>query len=105
MDLDLWISKVKEGQHLAEHELQSLCEYVRLPTPWLSRSPLGFCSPGAISIAGVFAGVLGFLVVEVDEGERLALLPVVDGIGAKRVLLVDMFVPVCNRGCFHWLSR
>ncbi|XP_078164055.1 phytochrome-associated serine/threonine-protein phosphatase isoform X2 [Carex rostrata] len=29
MDLDLWISKVKEGQHLAEHELQSLCEYVK----------------------------------------------------------------------------
>jgi hypothetical protein len=29
MDLDLWIANVKEGQHLAEHELQSLCEYVR----------------------------------------------------------------------------
>ncbi|KAF6986030.1 hypothetical protein CFC21_003824 [Triticum aestivum] len=29
MDLDLWIVKVKEGQHLAEHELQSLCEYVK----------------------------------------------------------------------------
>ncbi|ONM39057.1 DNA repair helicase XPB1 [Zea mays] len=29
MDVDLWISKVKEGQHLAEHELQSLCEYVK----------------------------------------------------------------------------
>ncbi|KAM3350811.1 hypothetical protein ACQJBY_023093 [Aegilops geniculata] len=29
MDLDLWISKVKEGQHLAEHELQTLCEYVK----------------------------------------------------------------------------
>jgi serine/threonine-protein phosphatase 6 catalytic subunit len=28
MDLDLWIAKAKEGQHLAEHELQSLCEYV-----------------------------------------------------------------------------
>jgi hypothetical protein len=73
--------------------------------------PLEFCSPRAISIAGtlgracVCAGVLGFLVVEVDERERLALLPVVDWIGAKRVLVVDMFVPVCNRGCFHWLSR
>lgn len=33
MDLDLWISKVKEGQHLAEHELQSLCEYVSFPPP------------------------------------------------------------------------
>ncbi|KAF8716295.1 hypothetical protein HU200_026582 [Digitaria exilis] len=29
MDLDLWLAKVKEGQHLAEHELQSLCEYVK----------------------------------------------------------------------------
>jgi serine/threonine-protein phosphatase 6 catalytic subunit len=29
MDLDLWIANVKEGQHLAEHELQSLCEYVK----------------------------------------------------------------------------
>jgi len=29
MDLDLWIAKVKEGQLLAEHELQSLCEYVK----------------------------------------------------------------------------
>ncbi|KAE9467056.1 hypothetical protein C3L33_01045, partial [Rhododendron williamsianum] len=28
MDLDLWISKVKEGQHLSEDELQLLCEYV-----------------------------------------------------------------------------
>lgn len=33
MDLDLWISKVKEGQHLAEHELQSLCEYVSFLPP------------------------------------------------------------------------
>ncbi|RVW51308.1 Phytochrome-associated serine/threonine-protein phosphatase [Vitis vinifera] len=29
MDLDQWISKVKEGQHLLEDELQLLCEYVR----------------------------------------------------------------------------
>ncbi|KAG6493548.1 hypothetical protein ZIOFF_048540 [Zingiber officinale] len=29
MELDQWISKVKEGQHLEEHELQLLCEYVR----------------------------------------------------------------------------
>ncbi|XP_058097796.1 phytochrome-associated serine/threonine-protein phosphatase isoform X2 [Magnolia sinica] len=29
MDLDLWISKVKEGQHLMEDELQLLCEYVK----------------------------------------------------------------------------
>ncbi|XP_059661631.1 phytochrome-associated serine/threonine-protein phosphatase [Cornus florida] len=29
MDLDLWISKVKEGQHLSEDELQLLCEYVK----------------------------------------------------------------------------
>ncbi|WOL11718.1 phytochrome-associated serine/threonine-protein phosphatase [Canna indica] len=29
MDLDLWISKVKEGQHLQEDELQLLCEYVK----------------------------------------------------------------------------
>lgn len=28
MDLDKWIAKVKEGQHLAEDELQLLCEYV-----------------------------------------------------------------------------
>lgn len=28
MDLDLWISKVKEGNHLMEDELQLLCEYV-----------------------------------------------------------------------------
>ncbi|KAK1324495.1 Phytochrome-associated serine/threonine-protein phosphatase 1 [Acorus calamus] len=28
MDLDLWISKVKEGNHLSEDELQLLCEYV-----------------------------------------------------------------------------
>lgn len=30
MDLDQWISKVKEGQHLLEDELQLLCEYVRI---------------------------------------------------------------------------
>lgn len=30
MDLDQWISKVKEGQHLLEDELQLLCEYVRV---------------------------------------------------------------------------
>jgi len=30
MDLDQWISKVKDGQHLSEDELQLLCEYVRL---------------------------------------------------------------------------
>ncbi|KAG8502072.1 hypothetical protein CXB51_002134 [Gossypium anomalum] len=30
MDLDQWISKVKEGQHLLEDELQLLCEYVCL---------------------------------------------------------------------------
>lgn len=30
MDLDQWITKVKEGQHLAEDELQLLCEYVCL---------------------------------------------------------------------------
>lgn len=35
MDLDQWISKVKEGQHLLEDELQLLCEYVRI-----SSSPL-----------------------------------------------------------------
>ncbi|KAJ0879608.1 putative protein-serine/threonine phosphatase [Helianthus annuus] len=29
MDLDLWISKVKECQHLSEDELQLLCEYVK----------------------------------------------------------------------------
>ena len=29
MDLDQWISKVKDGQHLSEEELQLLCEYVR----------------------------------------------------------------------------
>ncbi|RWR92636.1 phytochrome-associated serine/threonine-protein phosphatase [Cinnamomum micranthum f. kanehirae] len=29
MDLDLWISKVKEGSHLMEDELQLLCEYVK----------------------------------------------------------------------------
>ncbi|KAJ4879304.1 exocyst subunit exo70 family protein C1 [Raphanus sativus] len=28
MDLDQWISKVKDGQHLSEDELQLLCEYV-----------------------------------------------------------------------------
>lgn len=28
MDLDMWISKVKEGQHLLEDELQLLCEFV-----------------------------------------------------------------------------
>jgi len=28
MDLDHWISKVKDGQHLLEDELQLLCEYV-----------------------------------------------------------------------------
>ena len=31
MDLDQWISKVKDGQHLSEDELQRLCEYVRAP--------------------------------------------------------------------------
>lgn len=30
MDLDQWISKVKEGQHLSEDELQLLCECVSL---------------------------------------------------------------------------
>ncbi|KAL2938989.1 Phytochrome-associated serine/threonine-protein phosphatase [Bienertia sinuspersici] len=29
MDLDKWIVKVKDGQHLAEDELQLLCEYVK----------------------------------------------------------------------------
>ncbi|KAF9675118.1 hypothetical protein SADUNF_Sadunf10G0198100 [Salix dunnii] len=29
MDLDKWITKVKEGQHLLEDELQLLCEYVK----------------------------------------------------------------------------
>ncbi|KAL5993368.1 hypothetical protein ACLOJK_014292 [Asimina triloba] len=29
MDLDLWISKVKEGNHLMDNELQLLCEYVK----------------------------------------------------------------------------
>ncbi|XP_027126208.2 phytochrome-associated serine/threonine-protein phosphatase 3 isoform X2 [Coffea eugenioides] len=29
MDLDQWIAKVKEGQHLSEDELQLLCEYVK----------------------------------------------------------------------------
>ncbi|KAL0743137.1 hypothetical protein Bca4012_084650 [Brassica carinata] len=29
MDLDQWISKVKDGQHLSEDELQLLCEYVK----------------------------------------------------------------------------
>ncbi|WMV21170.1 hypothetical protein MTR67_014555 [Solanum verrucosum] len=29
MDLDQWITTVKEGQHLAEDELQLLCEYVK----------------------------------------------------------------------------
>ncbi|CAI9754063.1 unnamed protein product [Fraxinus pennsylvanica] len=29
MDLDQWIVKVKEGQHLSEDELQLLCEYVK----------------------------------------------------------------------------
>ncbi|RWV77171.1 hypothetical protein GW17_00062042 [Ensete ventricosum] len=28
MELDQWIAKVKKGQHLEEHELQLLCEYV-----------------------------------------------------------------------------
>ena len=32
MDLDQWISKVKDGEHLSEDELQLLCEYVR-PSP------------------------------------------------------------------------
>ncbi|KAL6539300.1 hypothetical protein OROGR_011949 [Orobanche gracilis] len=29
MDLDQWISKVKDGQHVLEDELQLLCEYVK----------------------------------------------------------------------------
>uniref|UniRef100_A0A2P2M888 Serine/threonine-protein phosphatase n=1 Tax=Rhizophora mucronata TaxID=61149 RepID=A0A2P2M888_RHIMU len=29
MDLDQWIAKAKEGQHLLEDELQLLCEYVK----------------------------------------------------------------------------
>ncbi|KAF3528597.1 hypothetical protein DY000_02042293 [Brassica cretica] len=29
MDLDQWISKVKDGEHLSEDELQLLCEYVK----------------------------------------------------------------------------
>uniref|UniRef100_A0A165X6P1 Serine/threonine-protein phosphatase n=1 Tax=Daucus carota subsp. sativus TaxID=79200 RepID=A0A165X6P1_DAUCS len=29
MDLDLWITKVKDGQHLSEDDLQLLCEYVK----------------------------------------------------------------------------
>ncbi|KAF9605496.1 hypothetical protein IFM89_017515, partial [Coptis chinensis] len=39
MDLDLWISKVKEGQHLMEDELQLLCEYVIIISNLLS-SPI-----------------------------------------------------------------
>ena len=48
MDLDLWIVKVKEGQHLAEHELQSLCEYVRPPSP--RGSPPHFLPPRLIGL-------------------------------------------------------
>ncbi|GJN41193.1 hypothetical protein PR202_gn00538 [Eleusine coracana subsp. coracana] len=52
MDLDLWISKVKEGQHLAEHELQSLCEYVSFLPPGSLVQHLGFCLSRALSIGG-----------------------------------------------------
>jgi hypothetical protein len=37
MDLDQWISKVKDGQHLLEDELQLLCEYVFSLSHTLSR--------------------------------------------------------------------
>nr|GFB30855.1 phytochrome-associated serine/threonine protein phosphatase [Tanacetum cinerariifolium] len=47
MDLDLWITKVKEGQHLSEDELQLLCEYkermvVRPPARLLYYTHLGW---------------------------------------------------------------
>ncbi len=37
MDLDQWISKVKDGQHLLEDELQLLCEYVRISLLFFSQ--------------------------------------------------------------------
>jgi len=50
MDLDLWIAAVKEGQHLAEHELQSLCEYVRSSRLSDAVLPPRFClCPGHFS--------------------------------------------------------
>jgi len=62
MDLDLWISKVKEGQHLAEHELQSLCEYVSF-LPSCSLVPrLGFFLAALLARAAARAlpaGALG----------------------------------------------
>ena len=77
MDLDLWISKVKEGQHLAEHELQSLCEYVSF-LPSCSLVPrLGFFSPRC-SLGRLHArsqrrpGVLGFLAGGGRCGEKVA---------------------------------
>lgn len=44
MDLDLWISKVKEGQHLLEDELQLLCEYVRIFLPFFTFRVLRPCA-------------------------------------------------------------
>jgi len=29
MDLDLWLDKVRKGQHLGEWELKQLCDYVK----------------------------------------------------------------------------
>ncbi|OEL19022.1 Phytochrome-associated serine/threonine-protein phosphatase 3 [Dichanthelium oligosanthes] len=52
MDLDLWIAKVKEGQHLAEHELQSLCEYVRPSRLSDAVLPLGFALPVTVERPG-----------------------------------------------------
>jgi hypothetical protein len=34
MDLDNWIERVKEGQHLLEDELKRLCEYVSSVLPF-----------------------------------------------------------------------
>ena len=39
MDLDQWISKVKDGQHLLEDELQLLCEYVLFFLRFLAVTP------------------------------------------------------------------
>lgn len=35
IDLDRWIEKIKNCDVLTELELQSLCEYVRNPLPFL----------------------------------------------------------------------
>lgn len=56
MDLDAWISKVKEGHHLLEGELQLLCENVRLLQPIFAHS----CTRNQVELGFSYARLNSF---------------------------------------------